>query len=353
MKMDDPGSAQCAWLEHWHYPTLSEEEIDEYLIKPLQQHQAVLNINVLSGFVNDERQWVEPAWQQTFIDAFGTQQDYPSTKRGLNKGLKLGVFQIMCHGLTHMQPDLTSPPGWWGTKLDQERAEVGWYREFGDVRRGKEIPAAEQLWRMKTARQWLKYQFGVTPLQFLHGGSGISTSYQNNTMRLAGQAGFGWYGYAYSLEGGGYLGRDMVIAGWNFSGSQDSPVFEVAPPDGHDFGITLAPEKFATIFEKYPQGRFIDINEFIGYIHTTNHGTYNIDTKNIKISLRYDDHYCQYFNTHPSTWVFEISDWLATHFNDQISVKVDDKNPVTFKVAEQPLILQIPEGLGAHSIEIQ
>ena len=135
-------------------------------------------------------------------------------------------------------------------RYDQEKAEVGWYREFGDVRRGKEIPAAEQLWRMKTARQWIEYQFGVTPLQFLHGGSGVSKSYVNNTIRLAGQAGFGWYGFSSSLEGGGYLGTDMAIANWDFSGSLDSPKFEIAPPDGHDFGITFAPKAFAKIFEK-------------------------------------------------------------------------------------------------------
>jgi hypothetical protein len=252
-----------------------------------------------------------------------------------------------------MQPDLASPPGWWGTKPDQEKAEVGWYREFGDVRRGKEIPAAEQLWRMKTARQWIEYQFGVTPLEFLHGGSGISTSYQNNTLRLAGQAGFGWYGFAYSLEGGGYLGRDMVIAGWNFSGTQDSPIFEVAPPDGHDFGITLAPEKFATIFDKYPQGRFIDVNEFIGYLHANSRGTFNSDNGTIMINLSYDDHYCQHFATHSSAWVFELSDWLAPIFDSQFLLKVDDKDHITMSVLKQPFIITIPEGTGNHFIKIQ
>jgi hypothetical protein len=352
MKMDDPGTAQCAWLEHWHYPTLSEEMIDKYLIKPLKEHDAVLNINVLPGFVNDEKRQIEPSWQQKFVDQFGIMQDYSSTKRGLDKGLELGVFQIMCHGLTHMQPDLSSPPGWWGGKIDQERSEVGWYREFGDVRRDIEIPAAEQLWRMKTASKWIEYQFGVIPLEFLHGGSGISNSYFNNTFRLAGQAGFGWYGFSYSLEGGAYLGEDMVIAGWNFSGTPDSPVFEVAPPDGHDFGITSAPEEFITIFEKYAQGRFIGVNEFIAYLHVRHAGIYNAENNSIKIKTTYDDHYCQHFKTHSSNWTLELSDWLIKIVDDKMMVKVDNKDQTIFNTTEKPLIITIPEGIGNHFIEI-
>ena len=144
MIMDDPGGAQSSWLEHWHYPILSEDIIDKFLIKPLQENHAVLNINFVAGFVNDNERRLEPTWTKVYTDAFGVTQDYPSSKRGYDKGVKLGVFEVMCHGLTHMQPDLVSDPGWYGSALDKERAEVGWYREFGDTRRNREIPPAEQ-----------------------------------------------------------------------------------------------------------------------------------------------------------------------------------------------------------------
>ena len=353
MKMDDPGGAQGAWLGHWHYPTLSEEEIEKYLIEPLQKHDAVLNINIVSGFVNDETRQTEPAWQRKFSDAFGTTQDYPSTKRGLDKGLALGVFQIMCHGLTHMQPDLTSAPGWWGTAPDQERAQTGWYREFADLRRGKEIPAAEQLWRMRTARKWLEYQFGVTPLEFLQGGGGLSTSYLNNTVRLAGRAGFGWYGFAYSLEGGGYLGNDMTIYSWEFSGTSDAPRFEVSRPDGHDFGITYDPQAFAKIFEEYPEGRFIGVNEYIGYLHSRHIGTFDVNSHRILIETVYDAHYCQHFATHPSTWNLSLADWLVKSADDRLQIKVDDRKPVVINDPARPQMISIPAGTGSHSIEIQ
>ncbi|MCK4745866.1 MAG: hypothetical protein KAT15_02475 [Bacteroidales bacterium] len=96
---------------------------------------------------------------------------------------------------------------------------------------------------MKIAQNWLIKQFDVTPLQFCHGGGGASATYQNNTFRLAGEAGFGWFGW-----GDGYLGQDMVVVGWEFLGTSHAPLFVAAPPNGHDFGITKAPEEFATIF---------------------------------------------------------------------------------------------------------
>ena len=56
MIMDDPGTAQNAWLEHWHFQALSEKIIEQYLIKPLQERNAILNINFVTGFVNDKKQ---------------------------------------------------------------------------------------------------------------------------------------------------------------------------------------------------------------------------------------------------------------------------------------------------------
>ncbi|MBK8884879.1 MAG: hypothetical protein IPN67_21770 [Bacteroidales bacterium] len=211
MIMDDPGGAANNYLEHWHYPELREETIEKFLIAPLLKHKAVLNINFVPAFVNEGKRMLEPTWKNSFTDGFGTQQDYISSKKGYDKGIKQGVFEVLCHGLTHMQPDLVSKPGWYGSPNDMEKSEVGWYREFGDTRRKDEIPAAEQLWRMKTAIEWLTEQFGVVPLEFCPGGLGSSVSYFNNTAKIAGKAGFGWNGWE-----SGYLGKDMVITGWKF-----------------------------------------------------------------------------------------------------------------------------------------
>jgi hypothetical protein len=344
MIMDDPGGAQNVYLEHWHYPELTEEVIEKYLIKPLQEHKAVLNINFVPAFVNDEKQSLEPSWTQSFTDKFGTRQNYVSGKRGYDKGVKLGVFEVLCHGFTHMQPDLVSKPGWYGAPLDQEKAEVGWYREFGDTRRHKEIPAAEQLWRMKTAKRWLTKQFGVPPLEFCAGGNGASISYNNNTFKLAGQAGFGWAGWTQ-----GYLGKDMIIVEWDFLGSTDSPLIIPALPNAHDFGITTDPEAFATIFNQYPQSHFIGINEFIGYLHANNSGYWNNNETQLTLTLDYDPHYCLHFNDHQSTWTFELSDWLKKKMNKNFMINVDNK---TISTSATPFHIPVPAGTGKHKIEI-
>ncbi|MEN8227013.1 MAG: hypothetical protein ABFS38_02580 [Bacteroidota bacterium] len=345
MIMDDPGGVQNAWLEHWQYPTLTEDLIEKYLIRPLVDNHAVLNINFVPGMVNEEKRRLEPTWKQDFIDEFGTRQDYISGKRGYDKGVKLGVFEVLCHGLTHMQPDLVSDPGWYGAPLDQEKAEVGWYREFGDTRRQKEIPAAEQLWRMKTAKQWLTEQFGVTPLQFCAGGNGASVSYHNNTVKLAAKAGFGWCGWTQ-----GYCGTDMVIIGWDFLGTSDAPSIVAAPPNAHDFGIATNPKEFAKIFDQYPQGRFISINEFIGYLHTKNSGNWMRKDAKLQFRVEYDPHYCQYFSKQTTSWNLEIADWLWKESGEISTVKVDGKSVSLSSIGS---MIEVPSGTGAHMIEVE
>jgi len=341
MIMDDPGTSQNAYLEHWHYPALTEEVIDKYLIKPLKENNAVLNINFVPGFVDDKKGITVPTWTQQFVDSFGVKQDYVSAKRGYDKGVKQGVFEVLCHGLTHMQPDLVSAPGWYGAPINEEKAEVGWYREFGDTRRHKEIPAAEQLWRMNTAREWIIEQFGVEPLEFCAGGGGMSVSYHNNTFKLAGRAGFGWCNWDAGI---GYLGKDMVISEWLFSG-KESPLIIGSPPNFHDFGMTYAPDDFIKIFLKYPNGKFISMNEFIGYIHAGNSGKWK-NGRELSLTVNYDPHYCRYFEDHPTTWNLDFADWLTEKNGDKPNIIVDGEKVGSTK-------LSIPAGIGKHVIEVR
>ena len=343
--MDDPGNAQNAWLKHWHYTTLSEETITEHLIKPLKKSDAVLNINFVPGFVNDSKRELEPSWTQQFVDTFGLAQDYVSSKRGYDKGVREGVFEVMCHGLTHMQPDLSSDPGWYGSDPEQERSEVGWYREFGDSRRRKEIPAAEQIWRMNTGREWLSEQFGVTPLSFCAGGDETSLSYFNNTARLAAKAGFGWFGWE-SWETG-YLGTDMVIMNWDYFGTADSPLIVPVSPNAHDFGIALEPGALASQLKQFPGYRFISMNEFIGYLHANNTGNWNKNEKKLLLTLDYNTDYCGYFENHDSEWVLEVADWLLDEQGTSYSVSADRRKQL---IVDGPV--RIKPGIGKHTIEI-
>ena len=315
LTMDDMGNAQNSWLEHWHYPTLTQEQIRKHLIEPLRSHHAILSLNIVPGFVDDALRRVVPSWQQQFVDAFGTAQDYISTKRGIDEGVAAGVFELESHGWTHMQPDLTSAPGpWWGSDVNAERSEVGWYREFFDTRRNREIPAAEQMFHLLQSRDWIKDQFGLEPLAFAAGGNAVSLSPANNTWRLAGEAGFGFYG--------GYLGKDLAIQGLandtaEFGGSDDVPLVLPAPPDGHDRGITRDPEAFAKVFDLYPGHVFTGLDEYVGYMHASvrmatspNVGAEKPEPPIIRLDISLDPHYCRALIAKGSSWHLHLSDWL-------------------------------------------
>lgn len=340
MRMDDFGNAQNVWLAHWHHPTLTEDQIERHLIAPLRANHAVLNIMLVPGFVNDGARRLEPAFRRSFVDARGTKQDYVSTKRGLDKGVAAGVFAIQSHGLTHMQPDLVAPPTWYGSPLDRERAEVGWYREFGDMRRGQEIPAAEQLWRMRTSRDWIRRLFGVTPQWFDGGGRGTSISYDNDTNRLAAAAGFGW--------SDGYAGPDFVFGGWAFEGTDESPLRLAAPPDGHDRGITRAPEKFAAVFAAHPGVRFIDASEHVGYLHAHVNGRCDRRTGTLHAEISYDEPYGSYFATHASQWTLALPEARA---GARVHVSIDGGPEHLDAAQDAGLTIALPHGLGPHRVD--
>ncbi len=344
LTMDDIGNAQNSWLEHWHYPELSEEQIKDSMIEPLQAHHAILSLNIVPGFVDDAQHKIVPTWRQNFTDGFGTKQDYVSTKRGLDEGVAAGVLEIESHGWTHMQPDLDSPPGpWWGTPLMDERAEMGWYREFYDIRRNKEIPAAEQKFHMQQSADWIEKEFGQLPLEFSTGGNGISRSPDNNTFRIAAEAGYGYYG--------GYLGHDLAVEGRadstaDFGGSDDVPLLLPAPPDGHDRGIAHDPEGFAKVFDKYPDYHFTGLDEYIGY----QHADIVLASGDTKLIVSYDPHYCRALIAKPSAWDFHVADWLRPRLQG-LQIKVDGK--ALGPVKNETETIALAAGAEKHTIELK
>ncbi len=346
LTMDDMGNAQNAWLEHWHYPALTQEQIERSMIEPLKAHHAVLSLNIVPGFVDDAQRRIVPTWHAQFTDELGAKQDYVSTKKGLDEGVAAGVFEIQSHGWTHMQPDLTSPPGpWWGSNINDERAEIGWYREFYDVRRDKEIPAAEQKFRMEQSRAWIKAEFGIDPLEFSTGGNGISRSADNNTFRIAAEAGYGYYG--------GYLGKDLAVEGRadsnaDFGGSDDVPLLLPAPPDGHDRGIAHDPTGFAKVFDKYPNHHFIGLDEYIGYQHAEIRNAEG-ESNGLRLAIGYDPRYCRALIAKGSEWNLHMSDWLLAKMKSS-AIWVDGKKagavhqewtPIPFAAGEQTHTLEL------------
>jgi hypothetical protein len=204
-----------------------------------------------------------------------------------------------------------------------ERAEMGWYREFYDVRRNREIPAAEQKFHMQQSADWIRNEFGLVPLEFSTGGNGISRSPDNNTWRIAAEQGYGYYG--------GYLGRDLAVEGRadsnaDFGGTDDVPLLLPALPDGHDRGIAHDPEGFAKVFDKYPGYLFTGLDEYIGYQHTD----ISLSAGDAKLTVSYDPHYGRALVAKPSTWDLHVADWLRPRLQGmQISVDGKSLGPVT------------------------
>jgi hypothetical protein len=341
LTMDDMGNAQNVWLEHWHYPELSAEQIRHSMIEPLKAHNAILSLNIVPGFVDDAQHRIVPTWHQQFTDQFGTKQDYVSTKRGLDEGIAAGVLEIESHGWTHMQPDLDSKPGpWWGSPLMSERADVGWYREFYDLPRNREIPAAEQKFRMQQSADWIKGEFGIVPLEFSTGGNAISRSPDNNTWRIAAELGFGYYG--------GYLGRDLAVEGRadsnaDFGGTDDVPLLLPALPDGHDRGIAHDSEGFAKVFDKYPGHLFTGLDEYIGYQHTA----IALADDGATLNVTYDPHYGRALIAKPSNWNLNVADWLRPRLQGA-EIRVDGKS--LGKVTRETEIITFAPGSGKHAV---
>jgi hypothetical protein len=347
LTMDDMGNAQNVWLEHWHYPALSAEQIRHSMLEPLQAHHAILSLNIVPGFVDDAQHKIVPTWRQQFTDGFGTRQDYVSTKKGLDEGVALGVLEIESHGWTHMQPDLDSTPGpWWGSPLMDERAEMGWYREFYDVRRNHEISAAEQKFHMQQSADWIRNEFGQLPLEFSTGGNGISRSPDNNTWRIAAEQGYGYYG--------GYLGRDLAVEGRadsnaDFGGTDDVPLLLPALPDGHDRGIAHDPEGFAKVFDRYPGYLFTGLDEYIGYQHTDISLATDSSPEDARLVVSYDPHYGRALVSKPSTWDFNVADWLRSRLQG-LQIRVDGKSLGPVKNETQ--IIAFSAGAARDMIEL-
>jgi hypothetical protein len=319
LRMDDPGAAQNSWLNIWHYPTLNAEIIRKYILKPLEQYNAICSIFVIPGFINDKRRIVEPSWKQKFVDVYGTLQDYKSTKAGLDEGVGKGLLEIQSHGWTHMQPDLDSSPGpWWGSPIDKQRSGEEWYREFYDGIRKKDIPAAEQLRRMNISRQWITEQFGQTPLAFIPGGLGISKNTKSNTFKLAAKSGFGW------LDG--YLGNDLVVQGWAFNGSKDVPLFKSIPPDGHDFGIIKQPDALDKYLRINNKDTYIGYNSYIAHIHS-NPEVFMTDF--ICVKINWDNKYIKSEKVKNSKWSLYLSKWLMKTFDTKIFSIITDNTQYT------------------------
>ena len=361
-EIDDWGSSDKGYLSYWHYREPDEHSLHDHLIAPLAKRHAVVSANVISGYIDRQNKRIISPWSQQFTDAFGLHQDFASTQRGLKAAVAAGVLEIQSHGWTHVQPDLESPPGpWWTADLAGEASVDGWYKEFADERRGVEIPAIVQLFRLQRSLEYLQEDFGQRPLEFREGGGGWSKSYANNTALVAARAGFGLFHAEPSCYY--YLDRNLVLDMNGISPhatiSYDRP-FKVeelpAHPDGpfmavfHDRDISLQPDYVERLLASLPPNyEIVSANQLVAYEHARIESS---SAEGWALSFDYDEHYCPYFAGHPSRWRMWVSDAVREQLQSApAAVSVDGKPQSTLKatdLARGRLEFELPAGLGHH-----
>jgi hypothetical protein len=345
--MDDFGTSDRTYLPYWHYRTLNEEDIRQGIINPLKKHNAKLNLNIVSGYVDRRAKKIVSPWKQKVIDEIDgeTVHDYISAKRGLDEALREGVIEIQSHGYTHMLPDLESPPGpFWTAPMDGE-GTLGWDYEFGDPVRNREVPAITQRFLLARGLEYIKKDFDVSPLFVINGGSALSLSYPNNSSRIAASMGFGLSHF----NSPGYLGSDMVIpsmepvvlrSSWQYdkklTGNDipwtiDAPYFLIF----HDRDVSMDAKALDRLLTNLGEDtRYVSASEYCGYLHTQVAKSAET-SKSLCLTIDYDSHYCQYFDSHESRWTLHLSDEKRS----QIEKDVPEKQKII-----------IPKGLGQHII---
>lgn len=369
--MDDVGCSEHAWSLRWHYPTPRKDTLIKYLIEPLEKYGFMMVQNISSGFANPEKQIIESPWTvKPFKDIFGNWQDYGSTKEGLDEGLRRGVFEIQPHrAWSHMNWDLDSPPGpWWGSPIGGELAVTDWYNEVVDVRRGyAPVPSNDLLFIYRMGIDAIKKSFGVVPLSAeVCPGAELreGTNGGNDNGRIAAIAGLGvsrecYVGIDHTIEFNMMMPQQFTCHDLDLTAQTNYPADQTEA--GWDALLKMTTEQL--VASKIAGGRRINLHDnlkwiesrknkhWMGFNETCAYLHANIASPGRDgIEFFYDDHYCRYFEKKPSLWTLELSDSFRKNLGENASVSIDGNKVNSALKSKQ--ILEIPSGIGTHSIRI-
>ncbi len=369
--MDDVGCSEHAWSLRWHYPTPKKDTLIKYLIEPLEKYGFMMVQMITPGYANPETKMIESPWSvEPFKDIFGNWQDYPSTKEGLDEGLRRGVFEIQPHrAWSHMNWDLDSPPGpWWGSPVDGELAVTDWYNEVVDVRRGHvPVPSNDLLFLYRTGIDAIVRSFGVIPLAAeVRPGASVKSGYPGgyDNGRVAAIAGLGvsrecYVGFDYTIEFSMMMPEQFTCHDLDLTAQTDHPADRMEVE--WDSLLSMTTEELLS--SKIAGGRRINLrdnldwietrkdkhwmgfNETCAYLHTKISGS-----SKSGITLIYDDHYCRHFIENNSFWTLELADHFLKNLQENSSLVIDG-NAVDAPV-QQKQVLRIPPGIGMHKIWI-
>lgn len=364
LELDDWGTSDKGFLSYWHDQEPDEERLQHDLILPLKRHHFTASVEVNSGFVDQQSKRIVSPWTQKFTDTYGLLQDYASTQRGLIAGADAGILDIESHGWSHMQPDLDSKPGpWWTANPSGEGSVLGWYAEFWDQRRSKDIPAATQIFHMKQSLAALERDFGRQPLEIKPGNNIWSHSQFTHTAALAARLGFGLF------HGGPdvfYLDHELVLDMASVVLSEETSydsLSEFVPsrwnahPDGpvlltfHDRDVSLDHDFVEkTLTALGGDYQTLGTNQYVAILHTA------IDASlrggDLSIRFVHDPHYCSYFANHTSSWQVWTSDSVRQRMNaSPTRISVDGKPPLVVPPTTfaEPMAIELPAGQWLHA----
>lgn len=371
--MDDIGAADHSWLLRWHYPTPSYDTLIKYLIEPLEKHGFTMVQCITSGYLDLDRKMVVPPWTvKPFKDIYGNWQDYGSSKKGLDEGIKRGVFEIQHdRAWSHMNWDLESPPGpLWNGPIDGKKDNYDWYNEISDVtRRNIPVPANDLLFLYKSGIDAVKKAFGVTPIDAeIYPGSdlGEGTHAGDYNGRIAAIAGLGigresYVGYDHTIEFKMMLPEQFTCHDLDLTIRTDNPADQMGkwsdcwPRLKALTTEQLLASKIAGVrsvnlhneewIESRKDKHWMGYNEMCAYLHAeiTNQDGYGLN-------LYYDNHYCAYFEKNYSYWTLELSDSFFKKTGREVLIFVDGKKVNSMTGLKQKV--EIPSDDGKHIIRI-
>jgi hypothetical protein len=127
-----------------------------------------------------------------------------------------------------------------------------------------------------------------------------------------------------------YLGHDFVIAlpslsmrTWAFDQkiaaadipwTVDGPFFLTF----HDKDVAMDANAVERLLVALGPGvRYLSPDEYAGYLHATVEREISAGPE-LTLAVQYDDHYCRYFASHPSSWVLHLSDEARASLGPQV-----------------------------------
>jgi hypothetical protein len=99
--------------------------------------------------------------------------------------------------------------------------------------------------------------------------------------------------------------------------------------------------------EAHKDKYWMGFNECCAYLHSR---IVNGDRSKFALEFNYDNHYCNYFEKKKSHWTLEFSDDYLNNLGPAAVILIDGKK-IRDKLTRKQVI-EIPEGIGTHTISI-